>query len=243
MYVISPARQLPGLVLWAHGGAGRSSVPEDLAVQLRSTGQFSEVAACSLKQDPGLAETLRGMTAEPVYLVPLLMAEGHTYRTVLPRLLAEIPERRIVQCRPVGVAPGLDAVVVAQALEACAGQNFAPGDTTLVLAAHGTERHAGSSDAARRMAGRIAETGQFHRVCEAFLEQPPLVDAVLRTIAPRPCVVVGFFMDFGVHSTDDIPKIIAAAHPGAADAGPVGARPEIAEIILGLVNAEAPPKD
>lgn len=216
---------------------------EDLAVRLRSTGQFSEVAACSLKGAPGLAETLQAMTAEPVYLVPLLMAEGHTYRTVLPRLLAEIPGRRIVQCRPVGVAPGLDAVAVAQALEACAARKFAPDDTTLVLAAHGTQRHAGSGDAAHRMAGRIAETGQFHRVCEAFLEQPPLLEAVLRTIAPRPCVVVGLFMDHGAHTTDDIPKIIAAAHPGAADAGPLGARPEIAEIILGLVTAAAPPKD
>lgn len=243
MHAISPAGQLPGLVLWAHGGAGRSGVAEDLAARLRSIGQFSEVAACSLKGDPGLAETLRGTTAEPVYLVPLLMAEGHTYHTVLPRLLAEAPERRIVQCRPVGVAPGLDAVVVAQALEACAVRNFAPGDTTLVLAAHGTQRHAGSSDAARRTAGRIVATGQFHRVCEAFLEQPPLIEAVLRTIAPRPCVVVGLFMDHGAHTADEIPKIIAAAHPGAADAGPVGARPEIAEIILDLVKAEAPLKD
>jgi len=243
VYAINPARQLPALVLWAHGGAGRSGVAEDLAVRLRSAGQFSEVAACSLKGDPGLAETVRGMSAEPVYLVPLLMAEGHTYHTVLPRLLAEMPGRRIVQCRPVGVAPGLDAVAVAQALEACAVRKFAPGDTTLVLAAHGTQRHADSGDAAHQMAGRIAETGQFHRVCEAFLEQPPLLEAVLRPIAPRLCVVVGLFMDHGAHSTDDIPRIIASAHSGAADSGPVGAHPGIAEIILGLVKAEASSKD
>jgi len=238
---ISPARQLPGLVLWAHGGVGRSGVPEGLAARLRSMGHFSEVAPCSLTGNPGLAETLRGMTAEPVYLVPLLMAEGYTYCTVLPQLLADAPERRVVQCRPVGVGPGLDAVIIAQALEACAARKFKPGETTLMLAAHGTQRHAGSGDAADKMASRIATTKQFHHVCASFLEQPPLVDVVLQSIAPRPCVVVGFFMDYGVHSAEDIPRIIAAVHPDAADAGPIGARPEIAEIILDLVQAEASP--
>ena len=239
---ISPGRQLPGLVLWAHGGGGQSRVSEALAARLRSMGHFSEVAPCSLKADPGLAETLRGMAAEQVYLVPLLMAEGYTYRSVLPRLLAKTPERRVVQCRPVGVGPGLDAAIIAQALDACAARNFTPGETTLMLAAHGTQRHAGSGDAAERIASGIAARRQFHHVCAAFLEQPPLVEIVLQSIAPRPCVVVGLFMDYGTHSTDDIPKIIAAVHPDAADAGPIGARPEIAEIILNLVQAEASPE-
>jgi sirohydrochlorin cobaltochelatase len=226
------------LVLWAHGGVERSGVAERLAAQLQTTGHYSDVVSCSSKGSPTLADALQGMAAEPMYLVPLLMAEGYTYRTVLPRLVAEAAQGRwIVQCAPVGVAPGLDAIVLAQALEACVARKFAPGETTLLLAAHGTRRDMKSGDAARQMARRIAAGQHFYDVCAAFLEQPPLVEAVLRSIAPRPCVVVGFFMDFGAHSADDIPRIIAAVHPDAADAGPVGARPGIAEIVQGLVQA------
>ena len=198
-----------------------------------------------MKETPGLAETLRCLPGKPVYLVPLLMAEGYTYRTVLPRLLAEAGAagRRIVQCRPVGAAPGLDAVAVAQALEMCAARKFAPGQTTLVLAAHGTKRDTASGDAAREMANRIAATQKFEKVCAAFLEQSPRVEPVLRSIAPRPCVVAGYFMDYGAHSTEDIPESIASAHPGAAYGGPIGARPELAEIVLDLVQAEMSPED
>ncbi len=236
MCVISPGS--PGLVLWAHGGAARSDVTDRLAAQLRATGRYSDVVSCSLKGGLSLADALRGMAADPVCLVPLLMAEGYTYRSVLPRLVSEAaPGRPIVQCAPVGVAPGLDAVVLAQALEACTMRNFVPGETIVVLAAHGTRRDAGSGGAARRMAERIAATRQFHAVHAAFLEQPPALEDVLRSIAPRACVVVGFFMDYGAHSTDDIPGAIAAAHPDAADAGPVGARPEIAGIVQDLVQA------
>ena len=215
-------------------------MPVDLAARLRSTGRFSEVAACSLKTTPGLAETLRCVPGDPVYLVPLLMAEGYTYRTVLPRLLAEseTPARRIVQCRPVGVGPGLETVAVAQAMEECAARNFKPGETALVLAAHGTERDSASGDAAHDMANRIAATQEFRNARAAFLEQTPRIETVLQSIAPRPCVVVGYFMDYGAHGAEDIPNCIASAHPAAAYTGPIGVRPEMAEIVLDIVQTE-----
>jgi sirohydrochlorin cobaltochelatase len=234
------------VLLCAHGrGEGGEGTPEAHAAALRARGVFARVEACALRGAPGLPETLAEMLAEidapRVFVVPLLMAEGHTSQVLLPALLARGGKEagRVTLCRPIGVSPALAPLVVEAALAQCRARGWRSADATVVIAGHGTTRHEGSGDSAALLARRVAVTDRFRRVTAAFLEQAPFVEDVLRRCRPAPCVVAGFFMDHGGHSAGDIPRLIAAAHPDAAYTGAIGAKPGIADIILAVVRAAA----
>jgi sirohydrochlorin cobaltochelatase len=227
------------LLLCAHGRGGAAEdhhVPEALARALRARKRFARVEPCYLRGSPALADVLADIAEARVFLVPLLMADGHTNRVVLPEALAAAGEAgaRVIVTPPLGTAPAIADLVAREALALCYSRGWVPGETTVVVAGHGTTRHAGSARSAEDAARRIAAQGGFRRAVAAFLEQPPPVDAVLREIAPAPCVVAGFFLDHGGHSADDIPRLIAAAHPGAAYEGALGGRPGLADIVLDL---------
>lgn len=227
------------LLLCAHGRGGDAEdhhVPETLAAALRAGGRFAQVETCYLRGSPGIGDALSRMQADAVVLVPLMMAEGHTSKVVLPDALAAAGAAagRVRVTAPVGVAPSLSDLVVSVALSHCGDRNWNAAETAILVAAHGTPRHAESGGSAERLAGRIAASGHFRQAAAAFIEQEPRLEARLRDIKPDPCVVVGLFMDHGGHSADDIPRAIAAAHSDAAYTGAIGAHPGLAEIVLSL---------
>jgi sirohydrochlorin cobaltochelatase len=235
------------LLLCAHGRGSAAEdhhVPETLARTLRERGHFRQVEACYLRGHPALSEVIAAIGADSIYLVPLLMAEGHTSQVVLPEALAAagVGAARVRVTLPIGVSASLASLVMEDALARCRDSGWAPGDTTVVIAAHGTPRHAGAARSAERLAERVAGTRRFRRAVPAFLEQEPSVEAALRAARPGPCVVIGFFMDHGGHSAEDIPRLIAAAHPEAAYGGALGAHPGLADIILEMVLAAAAPR-
>jgi len=232
------------LLLCAHGRGGTAEdhhVPELLAGALRGSGHFARVEACYLRGNPRLPDVLAGVTEARVFLVPLMMAEGYTNQVLLPAALAEAGKAaaRVTVTPPLGTEPELAALIARDALAWCRERGWASAETTVVIAAHGTTRHGGSARSAEEAAGRVAVLGGFRRAVAAFLEQAPRVETVLREVAPAPCVVAGFFLDHGGHSADDVPRLIAAAHPGAAYGGALGAHPGLAEIVLDLVRRAA----
>ena len=232
------------LLLCAHGRGGAAEdhhVPEALARALRARKRFARVDACYLRGSPQLAEVVAGITEARVFLVPLLMADGHTSRVVLPEALAAAGESaaRVTVTPPLGTAPAIADLVARDALALCHARGWAPGETTRVVAGHGTTRHAGSARSAEDAARRAAAAGGFRHAVAAFLEQEPTIETVLRGVAPAPCVVAGFFLDDGGHSAEDMPRLIAAAHPAAAYEGALGGRPGLADIVLDVVAGVA----
>ena len=228
------------LLLCAHGRrseAGGDDAAEAHAAAIRTRRCFALVEACSLRGGPGLAETLAGIDAERIFLVPMLMADGHTNQVLLPEMLAKAGEaaRRVTQCKPVGLSPLLAPLAADEAAARCAACGWTPGETAVVVAGHGTLRHEQSAASAQQLARRVAASRRFCRVTAAFLEQAPTVEAALRGCRPDPCVVIGFFLDHGGHSAGDIPRLIAAEHPGAAYTGAIGVLPGFVEIVLDTV--------
>jgi sirohydrochlorin cobaltochelatase len=226
------------LLLCAHGrgAAADHHTPETLADTLRARGDFAQVETCYLRGEPGVAAALSRVGVDSIVLVPLLMADGHTSQVLLPAALAEAGESagRVRVTAPVGTSPALAALVQAAAQAECDAKGWAAAETTVLVAGHGTPRHPESGASAERLAARIAETDAFRGAVTAFIEQEPRIEAALRAIRPDPCVVVGFFMDHGGHSADDIPAAIAAAHPDATYTGAIGADPGLADIIASL---------
>lgn len=238
---IDVALREAALVLCAHGQGGSSDIASDCAAEIRRSGAFARVEGCCINGQPDVAATLGGLRQNEIYLVPLLMAAGYTYRTVLPPLIARHAPTgaRVRLCPPLGEAAGLESVAVDLAVDLCTVRGWAPEGATLVVAAHGTPRSAASGATATELAAAIDRGRRIAGACAAFLEQAPLLADRLRDLRPRPCIVVGFFMDSGSHAGTDIPRIIASAHPDAAYTGAIGRSREIPKLIVEMVRAEA----
>jgi sirohydrochlorin cobaltochelatase len=86
--------------------------------------------------------------------------------------------------------------------------NTQPTETALLIVAHGTELNDNSAVAAKREAERIRARGEFATVANAYMEEPPLIaEWDQLTNAPN-VIVVPFFIADGLHSYEDIPKLL-----------------------------------
>jgi sirohydrochlorin ferrochelatase len=229
------------LVLCAHGQCGTSGITDAHVESLRKSGCFARVEGCCINGEPDLASTLCTIAQGEIFIVPLLMADGYTYGSVLPTLMPDCspPGTRIHLCRPLGQTPGLAAVAIDWAADLCADRGWSCNETTVIVAAHGTPRSSASSEAAQRLTAAIDRSRRFLSSGTGFLEQSPILADVLRAIRPAPCVVIGYFMDRGIHAGKDIPWIIETSHPEAAYTGAIGCNEKVPELIVDLVRTEA----
>lgn len=222
------------LVLCGHGSRGGVGSAAGHAAAIRALGRFAEVQACALKGRPGLRETLAGLARRArIDLVPMLMAEGYTLRTMLRQLDETAPPgARLHVSRPVGSHPGLAAVMAARAAQCCAERGWAAGDTGLLMVGHGTRRDPQSGATAHRHALDIARSGRFAEVGVAFLDEAPGIAQVLAG-SPRPrWVAVGLFADHGEHGELDVPRMLAKSGRATTYTGAIGADGRMVDLIL-----------
>lgn len=227
-------------MLCAHGARGGLVEAPLHAARIARLGRFAEVRVASLTGGPSLSAVVEGLRAEEAYVVPLLMAEGYTSAEILPRALAGRPSGapRAILCRPIGSHPRMADLVAQAATATCRARGWSAGETALVVLGHGTPRNAQSTGTALRHAACLARDGRFARVETAFLEQAPGLPEILDACAGcAGTVVVGLFADRGVHADQDVPGILEGFGARVAYAGPVGALPDIAELILDQVAA------
>jgi sirohydrochlorin cobaltochelatase len=143
----------------------------------------------------------------------------------------------VTVCQPIGVHPRLADMVATRAQALCATKGWRPGDTALLIVGHGTERHPDSGTTARWHAAQIAARGIFVEVATGFLDERPRVSQALDALRASQCVVVGLFVDAGVHGEEDIPALLAPAGERAVYAGPIGPDPLVTELLLDQAHA------
>jgi sirohydrochlorin cobaltochelatase len=232
------------------------------AGRIRSMGLFAEVAAGFWKEEPGFRRALSALESPEVYIVPNFIGDGYFTGRVIPKVLAlDGPitrrEGRVIKCcEPVGNHGRMTDLLLSRAGEVAPG--VPPGDTELIIVAHGTGLDSNSAAAARREAGRIAGRGSYRATHCAYLEEEPLI-ARWRELTSAPnVVVVPFFIADGLHSFQDIPVLlgIEPARGEAASrrdvfrnnphalggrnlyyASAIGTEPHFAEVILDQVAA------
>jgi sirohydrochlorin cobaltochelatase len=257
-----PPKPNSALLLLAHGSSvnATSSRPtRELTARLAASGLFGEVACGFWKEEPALRQALDSLTKPEVFLVPNFTVEGYFVRNVIPRelgLTGPVTRRDNGQllrlCLPVGGHPRMTEVLLHRAREAASGVDFA--EAALLVLGHGTPLDARSSEAVEAQVAAVRDRGLFAEVHGAFMETPPLI-ADWRTItACRRVVAVPFFIADGLHSDEDIPRLLGI--PGEGNAGDrerrnphaiggrelyysraVGTDPGMAEVILDQVHS------
>jgi sirohydrochlorin cobaltochelatase len=219
------------LLIVAHGSTVNpdSSAPTLAhATEIRRRGIFADVECAFWKEEPSLRDAIFLFDPElirEVCVVPNFISEGYFTQTVVPRELdlngrvTKRPNGQIWKySEPVGNHPMMTELLLKRADEVAPG--VSPGDTSLLIVAHGTDLNENSAVAAKRETEKIRALGKYATVLNVYMEEPPLVSDWRKLTKTRNVVVVPFFISDGLHSYEDIPVLlgIARSHPERSEA-------------------------
>jgi sirohydrochlorin cobaltochelatase len=224
------------LLIVAHGSTVNpdSSAPTLAhAAEIRRRKVFADVECAFWKEEPSLRDAIflfdPGLIRE-VYVVPNFISEGYFTQTVVPRELelnGPITKRSSGQtwkyCEPVGNHPAMTELLLKRAFGIAPGLDSAK--TTLLIVAHGTDLNENSAVAAKREAEKIRALRKFAEVLNVYMEEPPLISDWRKLTKTRNVVVVPFFISDGLHSYEDIPRLIGIVVAAGVDRGRPGSAP------------------
>jgi sirohydrochlorin cobaltochelatase len=187
------------------------------AAEIRRREIFAEVGCAFWKEEPSLRDALFLFPdADAVYVVPNFISEGYFTQTVIPRELeldGRVTRRANGQlwkyCDPVGSDPLMTDLLLKRAGEIA--PDIEPGQTSLLIVAHGTDLNDNSAVAAKREVEKIRATGRYAEVLNVYMEEAPRVADWRELTRARNVVVVPFFIADGLHSYDDIPQLLGIA--------------------------------
>ena len=240
-----PGRAVPGrsdaaLLICSHGSRGAGTALRTRARSLQRQGDFAEVAGCSLFGEPALERAVAGLSADTVYLVPLLMAEGITLDALKDRVAGLGPPGRLVLCRPVGSNPRLPDHLIAAAEAEALLQGWTAERTAVVLVGHGSWRSTASQRSTERLASAVAASRRFSEVAVALLENGADLAVTLANLRAEQAIVIGCFAEGGRHALEDVPSLLAGAPRPCVYLGPIGAAPWFNQLILQAARERAP---
>ncbi len=247
------------LLLAAHGSTQNqdSSRPtREQADRIRKRGIFAEVHVCFWLEPPFYKDVLDLVKSREVYLVPNFISEGYYTKQILPREFSltgpvtEVPGHRIYQCDPVGTHSSMMEVLLSRARAISKSEKLAEKNVCLLIAGHGTPKNENSKAVIVAQVEKLRALGVYGQVEAVFLEEPPFIRD-WRTLRALPqVIVVPFFVSDGMHTSEEIPELLALEANGAtgvpesvtADrrqfwvAPSIGTEPGMADVILAQVE-------
>ena len=225
-----------GLLIVAHGSTVNpdSSAPTLAhAAEIRRRKIFADVESAFWKEEPSLRDAKFLFDPESireVYVVPNFISEGYFTQTVVPRELelsgptTKRPSGQMWNyCEPVGNHPMMTELLLKRAREVA--PEAVPAETSLLIVAHGTDLNENSAVAAKREAEKIRALGKYAAVLNVYMEEPPLVSDWQKSTETPNVVVVPFFISDGLHSYEDIPRLLGIAVAAGVDRGQPGSPP------------------
>ena len=229
-------RREDALLIVAHGSTVNpdSSAPTLAhAAEIRRRKIFAQVECAFWKEEPSLRDAIFLFDPElirEVCVVPNFISEGYFTQTVVPRELdlkgrmTKRPNGQVWKyCEPVGNHPMMTELLLRRAREVA--PDAAPGTTSLLIVAHGTDLNENSAVAAKREAERIRGLGKYAAVLNVYMEEPPLVSDWRKLTKTPNVVVVPFFISDGLHSYEDIPVLLGIVVAAGVDRGGPGSAP------------------
>jgi sirohydrochlorin cobaltochelatase len=194
------------------------------AAELRRRNIFAEVREAFWKQEPQIKRVLVDITAPRVFIAPLFISEGYFSDEVIPRELGfaenskfKTQNSELFYCRPVGSHDSMTGVILSRAREIVEQFPFPraprPGEITLFIAGHGTEKNENSRQPIDRQVALIRAMNLYAGVHAIFLEESPRIPECYRFALTKNLVVVPFFISDGLHTREDIPVLLGETKP------------------------------
>lgn len=213
--------------------------PEDLlgthAARLRDRTDVDSVAVATYEDEPvrELTPRLESLTAETVYVVPMVAAHTRDTTTEIPAALSAVPGT-VTYCEPPGQSPAITDVL-AQRAEA----EVAPdGDASVVLVSFGS-----SSDPYQRQttdyhASRLEAQSDYAAVVTCYLLQNPAVECARYNVPTGSAVAVPLFLGRSEATERRIPEALELDRGGIAYADPLLDHPGVTDAIAAEVEKQ-----
>lgn len=232
-FITDPAKRLRAVIV-THGQPGdpdpQQQAVEALAAEVAALLPEAQIRGATLAK-PG---ALDRCADNAVLIYPMFMAEGWFSQSELPRRLALAGAERARVLPPFGNDPRLPQLCRQIVARAAQDQGWSIKDTTLLLAAHGSGRSRAPARAAWAMAEALAP-GLAHTTCGFIEEAPFLRDAATGLGAQTICLPL--FATRAEHVTGDIPEALIQAGFTGPLLPPVGAAPEVPQMIAASLGA------
>lgn len=216
-----PSNRFSGTAL-VLAGHGSSSKPDGglpvfrHAEAIRSRNLFAEVHASFIRQPPELGSILDQITAQEIYVVPVLASPGYMAGSVITRELGiehRVSRRKglngeqiIRYCDALGTHASIPQIIGQRIEQVCDQARLRAGEVEVLLVGHGTHRNPNSARQTGQVADRLAESGIAAKVHPVFLEQEPSVDRWQALTRAGNLIVVPFLIASGYHGAEDLPK-------------------------------------
>ncbi|MCF3595364.1 cobalamin biosynthesis protein CbiX [Rhodobacteraceae bacterium LMO-12] len=156
--------------------------------------------------NPGAFEAALGRVENPL-IYPFFMARGWFTETHLIKRIGDHPAHVLP---PTGVDPALPDLFADILRAVLAQRDWDAGDTTLLLAAHGSKSlRPASSESALVTAKLLGHVLGFRRTVTGFIEQPPYLGETARDLGQAICLP--FFAMKAGHVLTDLPQALAEA--------------------------------
>jgi sirohydrochlorin cobaltochelatase len=224
--VSSPEFSNAALVLLGHG---TTLDPESAApvfqhvAEFRRRNIFAEVRDSFWKQEPRVQDVLATLSTSQIFIAPLFISEGYFSQQAIPRELGffsdgtfspvlQLGSQTLVYCQPVGTHPGMTEIILSRAYEVVEKSPFPrppkPGETTLFIAGHGTEKNENSRVAIDKQVEAIRGKNLYATVHSIFLEEEPRIAKCYELAQTKNVIVVPLFISNGLHVRQDIPLLL-----------------------------------
>lgn len=156
---------------------------------------------------PGAFEQRVSELTDDAVIYPLFMAKGWFVTSALPKRLAG---RNLRILDPLGIDPNLPGLVAAALRDTLSENRWAPEETDLVLAAHGSGRSRNPSLVTRTFADDLTQHLTFRSIRLGFVEEPPSIAEAAAGLSAQ-ALCLPFFACNGGHVLDDVPQELNAA--------------------------------
>jgi len=210
------------LVVLGHGteqNADSAAPVYQHAAELRRRKIFAEVREAFWKQEPQIKSVLANLSTPRVFIAPLFISEGYFASEIIPCELGLSKSSTLdprpstwIYCRPVGSHDSMTGVILSRTREIVEKFPFPrapkPGDVTLFIAGHGTEKNENSRQPVERQVELIRALNLYGGVHAIFLEESPRISECYRFARTKNLVVVPFFISDGLHTQEDIPVLL-----------------------------------
>ncbi|MGV3772362.1 MAG: CbiX/SirB N-terminal domain-containing protein [Verrucomicrobiales bacterium] len=219
------------LILVGHGSTTNkeSSQPlRQVVAQLRARSLFGETLEALWKESPSLHDAAQMASKQKVVIVPFFISEGYFSCQVAPetfgfppgenRFFRQHPQygaQEFIYAKPVGTHPAITAMLLRLAEDVVSKHPFPrapkPADISLFIAGHGTPKDPKSREAIEHQAQAIRGLNRYAMTQAIYIEEEPKIDAFDRLAMTKNVVVVPFFTSNGMHTAEDIPRMLGEA--------------------------------
>ena len=208
---------------------------ETHAARLRERTDVASIQTATYEDEPirELGPTLESLTADTVYVVPMVAAHTRDTTTEIPAALSTVPGT-VRYCEPVGQSPAITDVLAQRGADEVAPD----GDTSLVLVSFGSSSKPYQRQTTDYHATRLASQSAYDSVVTCYLLQNPAVECVRYNVPTSTAVAVPLFLGRSEATERRIPEALELDRGGIAYADPLLDHPGVTDAIAAEIEKQ-----